>query len=81
VLNAVIVVSMDWVLVTSYRISQLLQVDVLYLQTDSGYSLGDYIVYISHSPWEKTHYSDCTLEQYKIPKACQIDTEVEELQD
>jgi len=69
VLNTVIVLSMDLVLVTSYRKSLLLQVEVLFLQIDGGCSLGDCIVHISRSPWEKTHRNDYTLEQYKIPKA------------
>jgi len=80
VLNAVIVLSMDLVLVTSYCISRLLQVEVLCPQKDGGYSLGACIVHIGRSPWEKTHRNDYTLEQYKIPKAYSMDMEAEKMQ-
>jgi len=69
VLNAVIVLSMDFVLVTLYRISRLLQVKVLRLQKDGGYSLGDCIAHIGRFLWEKTHRNEYPLEQYKIRKA------------
>jgi hypothetical protein len=71
---------MDLVLVTSYRISRLLQVEVLCLQQDGGYSLDDCIMHIGRSPWEKTHCNDYTLEQYKIPKAYGMDMEAEKMQ-
>jgi hypothetical protein len=69
VLNSVIELSIDLVLVTVCRISRLLQVEVLYLQKDGEYSLGNCIVHISCFPSDKIHRIDYTLAQYKIPKA------------